>query len=133
MLTSVPNLREFVNVVNEAQRGMVEDIIDDFQKDVLDHYDEFPKQVIHGDFNEQNILVGKPAGKEFYQVTGFIDYGDTQKSCLFFELCIALTYMILQTGEIETGGFFLAGYRIMRLIPPREMKLLKVRIKFSVI
>lgn len=131
MLTSVPNLREFVNVVNEAQRGMVEDIIDDFQKQVLDHYDEFPKQVIHGDFNEQNILVGKPAGNEFYQVTGFIDYGDTQKSCLFFELCIALTYMILQTGEIETGGFFLAGYRMMRLIPPMEMKLLKVRTNFK--
>lgn len=126
MLTSVPNLKEFVYVVNEAQRGMVEDIIEDFERKVLDHYDEFPKQIIHGDFNEQNILVGKTAGNEFYQVTGFLDYGDTQKSCLLFEISIALTYMLLMTGEIECGGFFLAGYRMIRLIPESEMKLIKV-------
>lgn len=131
MLTSVPNLKEFVHVVNEAQRGMVEDIIEDFEKKVLENYEEFPKQIIHGDFNEQNILVGKAPGNEFYQVTGFLDYGDTQKSCLLFEISIALTYMLLQTGEIETGGFFLAGYRMVRLIPENEMKLIKVR-KFSI-
>jgi hydroxylysine kinase len=128
MMTSVPNLEEFVYVVNEAQRGMVEDIIQQFQQKVLDKINEFPQQVIHGDFNEQNILVGKNVSSGDFKVIGFIDFGDTQKSCLLFELAIALAYMLLTTGEIETGGFFLGGYKMTRLIPENELKVLKVKL-----
>jgi len=127
MLTSVPKLEEFVYVVNESRRGMVETIIEQFQQRVLDKLDEFPKQTIHGDFNEQNILVSKtPASNGEYKVTGVLDFGDTQFSCIVFELAIALTYMLLTTGDIETGGFFVAGYKMTRLIPENEMKVLKV-------
>lgn len=131
MLSSVPNLEEFVNVViDEEQRGMVENVIEQFKQKVLSHIDEFPQQMIHGDFNEQNILVSKNASGDF-RVSGVIDYGDTQYSCLLFEISIALTYMMLVTGEIETGGFFLAGYKMVRLIPENEMNLLKVsKIRF---
>lgn len=127
MFTSVPHLEEFVYVVDETHRYMVEEIIKQFQQNVLDNLDEFPKQIIHGDFNEQNILVGKGNNGNF-KVTGFIDFGDSQKSCLLFELAIALTYMMLTTGEISTGGFFLGGYKMTRLIPPNELKILKVKI-----
>lgn len=127
MLTSVAHLEGFVNVVNEGQRGMVEDIIKQFKQRVLEKLDEFPRQIIHGDFNEQNILVGKKPGKTDYTVIGFLDFGDTQSTNLLFELAVALTYMLLTTGEIETGGYFLAGYKMTRLIPENEMKVLKVR------
>jgi Ser/Thr protein kinase RdoA (MazF antagonist) len=70
MLDSVANLDEFVYCVNEAQRGMVEDIIEQFKSRVLKNSDQFPKQQIHGDFNEQNILVGKKEGKADYSVIG---------------------------------------------------------------
>lgn len=131
MFSSVPHLEEFVYVVNEAHRGMVEEIIKQFQQEVLDRMDEFPKQIIHGDFNEQNILVSKNASSGDFKVIGFIDFGDSQKSCLLFELAIALTYIMLTTGQIETGGFFLGGYKMTRLIPPNELKVLKVRINGS--
>lgn len=131
MLSSVPQLEEFVNVVDESRRGMVEDIIQQFKLKVLDNIDNFSQQMIHGDFNEQNILVNKiPPSKE-YKVIGFIDFGDTQHSCLIFEVAIALTYMMLITGEIETGGFFLAGYKMTRLFPENELKILKVRFNFT--
>lgn len=126
-LTSLPQVEEFVYVVNEAQRGMVESIIKQFKQKVLDNLDQFPQQVIHGDFNEQNVLVGKAPSAADYKVIGFLDFGDTQKSCLLFDLAIALTYAMLTTGEIETGGLFLAGYKMTRLIPENEMKVLKVR------
>lgn len=93
MLTSVPHLEEFVSVVNEAQRGMVESIISEFKLRVLDHIDDFPKQIIHGDFNEQNILVGKKPGKNEYSVTGIIDYGDTQYGCL-------VSWEVLMGGQL---------------------------------
>lgn len=126
MLTSVAHLEEFVYVVYEGQRGMVEDIIKQFKQKVLDKLDEFPRQIIHGDFNEQNILVGKKPGKTDYSVIGILDFGDTQSTNLLFELAVALTYMLLTTGDIETGGYFLAGYKMTRLIPENEMKVLKV-------
>lgn len=57
---------------------------------------------------------------------GFIDFGDTQHSCLIFEIAVAMTYMLLTSGDIRTGGYFLAGYNMIRLIPDNEMKILKV-------
>lgn len=125
-LTSVEHLEGFVNVVNEARRGMVENIIEQFKERVLHKLDEFPHQMIHGDFNEQNILVGKKPGTAEYKVIGFIDFGDTQHSCLLFDLAVGLTYMLMMTGEVETGGYFLAGYKMTRLIPENELKVLKV-------
>lgn len=126
MLAAVPELENFVHVVDESRRGMVEDVIYKFKQQVLDHMDEFPQQMIHGDFNEQNIIVSKASGGE-YKIAGVIDFGDSQYSCLLFEIAIALTYMMLITGEIESGGFFLAGYKMNRLIPENEMKVLKVK------
>lgn len=127
MLSSVPNLKDFVHVViDEERRGMVEHIIEDFEQKVLKHIDEFPQQIIHGDFNEQNILVNKASGSSQFKVTGVIDYGDTQYSNLLFEISIALTYMMLIDGKIESGGYFLAGYRMVRLIPENEKNLLKL-------
>lgn len=107
---------------------MVEDIIQQFKQKVLVNLDQFPHQIIHGDFNEQNILVGKTPGKTDYSVIGFIDFGDTQDSCLLFDLAVALTYMLLTTGEIEIGGYFLAGYKMTRMIPENELKVLKVNL-----
>lgn len=126
MLSSVPKLEEFVHVVDESRRGMVEDVITEFKLKVLDHMDDFPQQMIHGDYNEQNIIVSKGSGGD-YKIAGVIDFGDSQYSCLLFELAIALTYIMLITGDIESGGFFLAGIKINRLIPENEMKVLKVK------
>lgn len=125
MLSSVPKLEEFVHVVDESRRGMVEDVIAKFKIKVLEHMDDFPRQMIHGDFNEQNIIVSKGSSGD-YKIAGVLDFGDSQHSCLLFEIAIALTYIMLITGEIESGGFFLAGYRMNRLIPDNEMKVLKV-------
>lgn len=128
MLSSISHLEEYIGVVNEGQRGMVETIVEQFKQRVLENIDQFAKQTIHGDFNEQNILVGKTLGSSDYKVTGVIDFGDTQHNCLLFELAIALSYIMLTTGEIETGGYFLAGYKMTRLIPEHEMQVLKVKV-----
>lgn len=105
---------------------MVESVIQEFKQKVLNSVDEFPTQMIHGDYNEQNVIVEKGPNDGDYKVIGIIDFGDTQKSPLLFELAIALSYNMLITGEIATGGYFLAGYKMTRLIPENEMKLLKV-------
>lgn len=105
---------------------MVKDIIEKFQSQVLDKYETFEKSMIHGDFNEQNILVDKKASENNYCVTGVIDFGDSQYSCLLFEIAISLTYMMFCGGSVEFGGHFLAGYEKFRKIPEHERNVLRV-------
>jgi hydroxylysine kinase len=84
---------------------------------------------IHGDYNEQNIIVSpctSGLSQSEYRLAGVLDFGDTSYSCLVFDLAIAMTYLMLQSGNLETGGLVLAGYRTMRTVPSDEINILKV-------
>lgn len=53
MLDSVPKLSDFLSAVkDEEKRGIVEEVLVAFEKNVLGHIDTFAKGIIHGDFNE---------------------------------------------------------------------------------
>ena len=57
-LNSIPQVKNFLHAVqNEKDRKMCEDIFDSFEKEVLVNYDKLEIGIIHGDYNEQNILV----------------------------------------------------------------------------
>lgn len=130
MLDSVPKLEEFAYALKDiSKQEIVEEVIAEFKSKVMGHYDKFEKGVIHGDFNEHNILVNKCTSteKKEYAVSGILDFGDSCYTLYIFELAIAMAYMMLQTGELETGGFFLAGYESIRLVPQHEYNVLRVR------
>lgn len=82
--------------------------------------------LIHGDFNEQNILVTRGRKEGEFKVSGVLDFGDSQVSYYVFELAITMTYMMLQTKDLATGGLVIAGYSTVRPIPDVEFKMLKV-------
>ena len=44
---------------------------------------------IHGDFNEQNIIVDSRG-----DIHGVIDFGDSQKNPLVYDIAIAIMYMM---------------------------------------
>ncbi|XP_023296880.2 hydroxylysine kinase [Lucilia cuprina] len=111
-LQSVPKLKDFLYVLQDhARKEIIEEIIQTFETKVLEKLDSFEKQIIHGDFNEQNLIV-EPVGEEStnFKVKGIIDFGDASKSPVLFEVGIALTYMLLQAKNLESGGIFLAGF-----------------------
>ncbi|XP_055712666.1 hydroxylysine kinase [Phlebotomus papatasi] len=129
MLDSVPKLEEFAYALKDiSKQEIVEEVIAEFKSKVMGHYDKFEKGVIHGDFNEHNILVNKCSSteKKEYAVSGILDFGDSCYTLYIFELAIAMAYMMLQTGELETGGFFLAGYESIRLVPQHEYNVLRI-------
>uniref|UniRef100_A0A6P4FR98 Hydroxylysine kinase n=1 Tax=Drosophila rhopaloa TaxID=1041015 RepID=A0A6P4FR98_DRORH len=111
MLQSVPELRQFLYVVKDQERRLIcEEVIDAFEAKVLSLLPTLEHQIIHGDFNEQNIVVEQAPNQTEYTIKGVIDFGDTSKSPLIFEIGVALTYMILQANDLANGGIFLAGY-----------------------
>lgn len=127
-LDSVPKLAEFVFALrDESKQEIVEQVMEQFDKEVLQHLDTFAKGIIHGDFNEQNILVRKtPELNDEYRIAAIIDFGDTSYSSYVFELAIAMAYMILQGEDVSIGGLVLAGYSMVRTVPEHEIRVLKL-------
>jgi len=56
-LSAVPKLSEFLYaVIDEDRRVLVENVIENFVKNVVPQYGKLIHGAIHGDMNEQNIL-----------------------------------------------------------------------------
>ena len=97
--------------------------------------DECIAGVIHGDINEQNIIVKEkpgqddkdPANKDYY-INGVIDHGDARISCYVFEVAITICHMMTE-GEvidpIDCGGHVLAGYLTEMELNDLEREVLK--------
>lgn len=110
-LQSVPSLKEFLYVLQDhSRKAIIEEVIQTFESKVLSQLNSFEMQIIHGDFNEQNLIVEPTAEGNNHKVKGIIDFGDTNKSPILFEVAIGLTYMMLQAKNLESGGIFLAGF-----------------------
>lgn len=127
-LDSAMRLKEFVYALHdETRQDIVEQVLEQFEQKVLSRKDDFARGIIHGDFNEQNIVVEQKAeNPEEWRISGVIDFGDTSMSCYVFELAIAMAYMMLQSGDLSTGGLVLAGYGTVRPVPDHEREVLKV-------
>lgn len=127
-LDSVPKLSEFVYALrDESKQEIVEQVLERFDKEVLQHSDTFSKGIIHGDFNEHNIIVRPTSEKPGdHRIAAIIDFGDASYSYYVFELAIAMAYMILQGEDVATGGLVLAGYSMVRTVPEHEIRVLKV-------
>lgn len=128
MLESLPQLTKFLHAIDDPKKqSLVEGVLAEFNEHILSRIGEFAKGVIHGDCNEHNLVVTKesPESDEF-RVTGIIDFGDTSQSLYVFELAITIAYMLLQSCDLETAGYVIAGYQQLRAIPQNERDVLTV-------
>ncbi|XP_036140012.1 hydroxylysine kinase isoform X2 [Monomorium pharaonis] len=123
MLSSVPRVQQFTYVIKSSfDKQLVHDVIVSFQREVLSIMDQLEQTIIHGDLNEQNIIV-TPDGKD---IAAVIDFGDCHKTCRVFELAIVLCYMILQTADVGMGKYVVEGYEEVKKLTDTEKKILKI-------
>lgn len=129
-MQSVPKLKNYFSALKDFQREtLVKAVVAAFEKHVLTQIPDLRQQIIHGDYNEQNIIVSassdSDAEKPTYHVSGIIDFGDANYAPLLFEVAIGLTYMILQAQDLAMGGIFLAGFESVVPLLPIERNLLR--------
>lgn len=125
MLNSVPKLRQYTFALkNVFETELAHQVIRVFEMDVLPVTSKLQQGIIHGDLNEQNFVMDRN-GKE---IAAVIDFGDSQWSCLIFELAIALCYMLLQAGDVAMGKHVIEGYQELRKLTDIEKKILKVTV-----
>ncbi|KAL8599211.1 hypothetical protein ACOMHN_007927 [Nucella lapillus] len=129
-LNSIPKLAEFVHVITDVRdRRVVDDVIQQFTDQVLPRRSEIRSGYIHGDPNEQNILVqprnrnpadgeGGGSGSDAegdYVISGILDYQDAADSHPLYDLAMAIAYLMIMPAltldPLEVGGHVMAGYR----------------------
>lgn len=127
MLESVSDIRQYMYVIkNQEDVQLIDSILIEFEEKVLRQMGVLEKGYIHGDFNEQNIIVKQKENGGGWFVDAIIDFGDTQYACILFEIAIAVTYMIIEAKDIKMARFFLSGFSKIRPITDFEFDLLKV-------
>ncbi|KAF2351169.1 Aminoglycoside phosphotransferase [Trinorchestia longiramus] len=70
---------------------------------------------VHGDFNEQNILVRATADTQdkpqpSFSVVGCIDFGDVSVSCYVFDLAILVMSLLTMKNEEWVAACAISGY-----------------------
>lgn len=114
MLEKCHTIQECLHIISDPKRkAMIQKILENFETLVLSQRANFKQGLIHGDYNENNIIVRQINDNE-YKIEGVIDFGDVNYSFTVFDIAITITYMLIHSGEITTGKYVLSGYKSVR-------------------
>lgn len=114
------NLPKMGFITDPRDRKLVHYFYDLFAHHILPRQNGLRHSLLHGDLNDNNILV------EGDLVTGFIDFGDLTYSPLIYEVAIALAYIILAEPEqpFEKAAHVLKGFHQQVPLTREEVQLL---------
>lgn len=124
-------------VVTDMQRqGILHDILSEVAL-IWPRLMMLPKQAIHNDVNDYNVLVTGGA-YEPLQVSGVIDFGDMCAAPRICNLAIAAAYIVLDHPAPEVAlAHLVAGYHIQNPLSAAEvdmiLPLLRLRLAVSVV
>ncbi|XP_041369515.1 hydroxylysine kinase-like, partial [Gigantopelta aegis] len=115
-----PKLRDYLFCVDSNDhKELIENVLDAYDREVVPQYSSLPKGCIHGDTNEQNILVQKSeketpsAEGDDYFVSGILDYADIQESYLVVDLALTIAYLMMDADDslrLNVGSHVISGY-----------------------
>lgn len=117
----------FYAITNADQKALVESILNEFKATLNASLHNLVHQIIHGDLNEQNIIVRDTLNGP--EIVGLIDFGDVNKAPKIFELAILCCYMTLDSSIIDPiiiPKYILNGYKSVDKISQLEMKVLPI-------
>ncbi|KAK3590138.1 hypothetical protein CHS0354_041190 [Potamilus streckersoni] len=135
-LKSIPKLSEFTFAVQNAEdHKVVEEVITAYREEVIPKYSQLEKSIIHGDINEQNLLMVeipgqddvKPEERE-HDVCGILDFSDVTYSYKVFDVALSIAYLSIKCDEsrnVDVGGHVLAGYFTAGKLNDVEMDVLR--------
>ncbi|WP_372574658.1 aminotransferase class III-fold pyridoxal phosphate-dependent enzyme [Ruegeria jejuensis] len=120
---------------DDTRRALINGIADDFAR-VEDQLNALPRQAIHNDANDYNILVEGELGRT--AISGLIDFGDMCAAPKVCELAIAGAYVVLDHPRPERAlAALVRGYHAANRLSVDEVELiwplLRMRLAVSVV
>ena len=135
-------VRRYAGLIpDDGRRKLVMGFCEAYEETVGPWLDNLPRQFIHNDANDQNVLVSlvslarlarpaslaspdDPASSDL-EVSGLIDFGDMVHSCALFEPAVAAAYVMLGKSEpLSAAAHVAAGYHAEHPLTDLELKLL---------
>jgi 4-aminobutyrate aminotransferase-like enzyme/Ser/Thr protein kinase RdoA (MazF antagonist) len=122
-LHATPRLRRLLDeIADPARRRLVARAIDRYEERVLPEWPHLRGQVVHGDFNLDNLLVDERG-----RITGILDFGDCSHTALAADVAIALASFL--RGRPVEDAFRVArvaldGFASRLPLEPLELELL---------
>ena len=129
---SVWDLKNFTELSDEKYLGEINDVqlrkkielfFKNFEREVAPLEKRIPKQTLHSDISEQNIIVSIKDGKG--EISGLIDFGDLIHSYRLCEITNCMSHIgALRKNEMRDCGIILAGYLSETDLTDEEMHVL---------
>ncbi len=82
-------------ISDEEARETLEEVLASYRAHTQPRLSALPRQIIHNDANDHNILVGAPGEDGMAPVTGLIDFGDCVVGPRVVDLAVAAAYLAL--------------------------------------
>jgi Ser/Thr protein kinase RdoA (MazF antagonist) len=116
-------LRRILEHVQDSDlRHGIAETLDEFETEALPQFKDARSQVIHSDFNPENILID--AGDRS-RVAGVIDFGDMLQAPLIIDVAIGASYLRALEGNPLAGiAEFLSGYHAVTPLELSEIDML---------
>jgi 4-aminobutyrate aminotransferase-like enzyme/Ser/Thr protein kinase RdoA (MazF antagonist) len=122
-LRATPRLRPLLDeIADPAQRALVARVLDRFEERVLPEWERLRRQVVHGDFNLDNLLLD-----ERDRVSGILDFGDCCHTALVADLAVGLASLLRgrpPEDVFRVARIALDGFASRLPLEPLELELL---------
>ncbi len=106
-------------IEDAEKRAAVEAVLQRFVAKVLPRLEACPRQVVHNDANDYNVLLD--AGG---RVSGLLDFGDMVETFRVVEIAVAGAYALIGAADpVETVGRLAAAYHAVNPISETEAEL----------
>ncbi|XP_075918798.1 hydroxylysine kinase-like [Petromyzon marinus] len=123
----------------DPNQGLVREVIAKFREEIQPNLHKLTRCIIHGDFNDDNILVQEVTtgseqqqqqqgpksaeGAPRHRVSGVVDLNSMMFGYHVYDLAMAIMYMMVESGEaMEAGGHVLAGYESVQALTEDERR-----------
>jgi Ser/Thr protein kinase RdoA (MazF antagonist) len=122
-MSHAAGLRDLLSAFDrQEERERLERAVNDFEVKILPRMPHLRAQVIHNDFNMENILVNE---SDPDTISGIIDFGDMVHAPLLFDVGVGAAYQIGHAGDpVEAICDFLKGYATEATLEQEEIELL---------
>jgi Ser/Thr protein kinase RdoA (MazF antagonist) len=122
-IAQLTRLEPYLNYYHGLERSILTKHFLDFQSNTLPDLNLLPRQIIHNDINDNNLIVAQVNNQ--LTCTGLFDFGDivyTQRIC---ELAIAMTYALMsQEDFLSVAKNIYQGYQSTIELDKKETTLL---------